>query len=92
MANKQVAELSAAIKELRTGVEATLSIQLEEARQRHLKLSRQLVAILTQLEAFGIQAGACRRDYDKEAQLEQVFSEIEGEIQRIQLGELQYYS
>ncbi|CAD7928004.1 unnamed protein product [Amoebophrya sp. A25] len=88
--DQKVAELSSAIKSLRTSVEAKLSVQLAEARSRHLKLTRQLVAILTQLEAFGVQVGACRRDYDRESALENKFTQIDNEVQGIRVGELLY--
>ncbi|CAD7927639.1 unnamed protein product [Amoebophrya sp. A120] len=91
---KQEAEreaLEEAIKTLRTNVEGKLTAQLETLKKTHVKLTQQLVTILTQLESSAIAVGACRRDYERERELTNHFTHMEAELQRIcNLGELQY--
>eukprot|EP00392_Amoebophrya_sp_AT5.2_P003500 g3505.t1 len=87
----EIATLDAAVKGLRVSVEAKLSGQLAAARLRHLQLKKQLVQILMSLESSAIAVSACRRNYEKENELEQNFARLEHEATKIcHLAELQY--
>merc|ERR1719506_2412458 len=54
--------------------------KLEECRQRHQKLSRQLVQVVAAIEQYAVVNGAARRSPHVEAQLEDRFARLEDAV------------
>mmetsp|Transcript_124854 Transcript_124854/g.266421 ORF Transcript_124854/g.266421 Transcript_124854/m.266421 type:complete len:606 (-) Transcript_124854:58-1875(-) len=79
-----VEQCNAALEELKTGygnLKDSLQVKslqkLEECRQRHQKLSRQLLEVVTAVESYAVLNGAARRSPHVEAQLEDRFARLE---------------
>ncbi|CAK0864990.1 unnamed protein product, partial [Prorocentrum cordatum] len=54
--------------------------KLEECRQRHLKLSRQLLQVVSLVERYAVQNGAARRNPQLEARLDDRLARLEAVV------------
>jgi nuclear pore complex protein Nup54 len=73
-------ELKQGFGNLKDSLQAQSMQKLEECRQRHQKLSRQLLQVVAQIETFAVTSGAARRSPHLEAQLEERFARLEDAV------------
>lgn len=77
---KMLTELEGGFQNLKGHVQTVSMEQLEQCKQRHVKLQRQLVAVMAQVEDVAIQQGQTRRDYGKEQALDAQYTELQNRL------------
>merc|ERR1719387_3107145 len=74
---RQLGELNKGYGNLKDHLQSNSLIRLEQCRERHQQLTRQLVQVVSAIESYAIRTGAARRNFHLEAQLENKFSQLE---------------
>lgn len=73
-------ELEKAFQNLKASLQVNSLKKLEECRERHQQLSKQLLQVVAALETYAVLNGAARRNPHVEAQLEERFSRLEDAV------------
>lgn len=73
-------ELKQGFGNLKDSLQAQSLQKLEECRQRHQKLNRQLLQVVAAIETYAVLSGAAQRAPDVEAQLEDRFARLEDAV------------
>jgi len=80
--SKQALEqLKTGMSNLKDSLQAQSLQKLEECRQRHQKLSRQLLQVVALIETFAVHNDGARRNPHMEAHLEERFARLEDAVQ-----------
>lgn len=79
--NHELEDLKQGFGNLKNSLQAQSLQKLEECRQRHQKLSRQLLQVVAAIETYAIRNGAARRSPQLEAQLEERLARLEEAVQ-----------
>lgn len=77
---KMLDDLGNSFQNLKSVVMTQSMTKLDECKQRHLQLQRQLVSVMAQIEEAGVAGGNAKRDYTREMCLDQALMELQNRI------------